>query len=308
MDPTLAPSTSGAGVFDSVLGTSALPPPAGDPSAPIAPGSPNGAGAAGLNVPVGPAASPPPATRAASGPPLPIGPPVQTAAGAGASSLDRILGALRPQPQSGFDTPRFMSSLGAGLSSAGQNWNKPAAAAFASGAGAALQGGQSYDNAVQSAKLKALQTAIAAFRAGDVAGYHRSLADYHNALAQQRRQGSGAATPGSQPPKSQSPAAPPAQADQASAAAVAVQPQAMLAHRAALDRLLADVEVPPHRVETADLDSAARLMAAQGMPAADAFEAASLHNAMDAGHVSPAQVDLIYGPGAADAIRSTAAS
>jgi hypothetical protein len=58
----------------------------------------------------------------------------------------------------------------------------------------------------------------------------------------------------------------------------------------------------------ADLDSAARLMAMKGMPAAEAFETASLHNAMDAGHASPAQVDFIYGPGAADAIRSTATS
>lgn len=283
-------------VFDDALGVPYLPP---SPVYPIdqlvaaggaaLPG--NAALAGGLNVPVGAAATP-----AAPGPPLPIGPPAQTAAGGGTGvNLQQILSALEPQQQSGLSTPRFMSALGAGLSSAGQNWNKPAAAAFASGAGAAIQGGQSYDNQLQAAKLKALQTAIAAWKAGDLANYHRSLADYHKTVADEKRQRA-------------RPAAPPSEADGASADAAAVQPQVMLAHRAGLDRFLTDAEVPPQRLETADLDSAARLMAAKDMPAADAFEAASLHNAMDAGHVSPAEVDLIYGPGAADAIRSTAAS
>jgi len=73
-------------------------------------------------------------------------------------------------------------------------------------------------------------------------------------------------------------------------------------------RFLADAGVPPDRVDAADLDRAARLMATKAMPAEAAFETASLHNAMDAGHVEPAEVDRIYGPGVADAIRSTAAS
>ena len=76
----------------------------------------------------------------------------------------------------------------------------------------------------------------------------------------------------------------------------------------ALDRLLTDAGVPPDRVQAADLDSAARLMAAKAMPADEALETASLRNALSAGHVSPAEVNLIYGPGVADAIHSTATS
>ncbi|MBV8753357.1 MAG: hypothetical protein JO328_10925 [Hyphomicrobiales bacterium] len=199
MDPTFAPSTSGGGVFDAVLGTSALPPAAIDPGALVDAGGAIGGAAGGLSVPVGPAAAPPPTTPAASGPPPPIGPPAPTAGGAGALDLGRILGAIEQQP-SGFNTPRFMSSLGAGLSSAGQNWNKPAAAAFASGAGAALQGGQGYDNALQSMKLKALQTAIAAWKVGDIAAYHQALTDFRSASAQQRRPAASAAPAPPPPP------------------------------------------------------------------------------------------------------------
>jgi hypothetical protein len=237
-----------------------------------------------------------------------------------ASGMPPWVAALLPSPQGGVfgpNTGRVMSALGAGLSSAGQNWNKPAMAAFASGAGAALQGAQQFDNQVQDAKLKALHAAIAAFKAGDIAAYHRSLADYHKTLAEEKRHARPAPPPPG-PPESQLPAAAavePAEAaaqasqtDGAVAESASAQPQVTVAHVRALDRLLTDAGVPPDRVETADLDSAAQLMAAKAMPAAHALEAASLRNAMNAGHVTPAEVNLIYGPGAADAVHSTATS
>jgi len=281
--------------FDDVLGTASLPPaPAFSVQNLVAPASaPGDAGSA-----VAPMASP---ATAANG-------------GFGALNLAQLDGTA---PQGGIfgpDTGRFMSSLGAGLSSAGQNWNKPAAAAFASGAGAALQGGQQWQNQLQDAKLKAIHAAIAAFRAGDVAAYHRSLADYHNTLAEEKRRHARPSAPPlpavseAEPVEAAAPTALPAPADQATADVPTVQPQVSVAHVRALDRLLADAGVPPDRVDVADLDRAARLMAAKAMPAAAAFETASLHNAMDAGHVEPAEVDRIYGPGVADAIRRTAAS
>jgi hypothetical protein len=271
-----------------------------------------------LTAPI--ASAPPPGQGAA--PARDMSPGVS--APAAASGLPPWVAGLLPSPPGGMfgpNTGRVMSALGAGLSSAGQNWNKPALAAFASGAGAALQGGQQFDNQVQDAKLKALHAAIAAFKVGDLAAYHRSLADYHKTLADEKRQHTRPATPPPAPPESQLPpvpavdpvgaaasVAPPAQGGGASAEAAAVQPQVTVAHLRALDRLLTDAGVPPDRVQAADLDSAARLMAAKAMPADEALETASLRNAIDAGHVSPAEVNLIYGPGAADAIRSTATS
>lgn len=130
------------------------------------------------------------------------------------------LGALQPQPQGGFSAPRFMASLGAGLSSAGQNWNKPAAAAFAGGAGAALQGGQSYDNQLQSLKLKALQAAIAAYKVGDMSAYRQATLNLRALTAQPRRPAapapaaptSPASAPANNPPAAPAAPTPPASA------------------------------------------------------------------------------------------------
>jgi hypothetical protein len=259
--------------------------------------------------------------QGAAPPPDPsAGVPAPAAAASGMPPWVARLLPSQPGGMFGPNTGRVMSALGAGLSSAGQNWNKPALAAFASGAGAALQGAQQFDNQVQDAKLKALHAAIAAFKAGDIAAYHRSLADYHKTLAEEKRHARPAPPPPA-PPESQLPAAaavapaqavaqaaPPTQPDGASAEGATAQPQVTVAHLRALDRLLTDAGVPPDRVEASDLDSAARLMAAKATPAAHALEAASLHNAIEAGHVSPAEVNLIYGPGAADAVHSTATS
>ena len=234
-------------------------------------------------------------------------------ASSAANGLPPWVAGLVPPPPGGVFGPatgRVMAALGAGLSSAGQNWNKPALAAFASGAGAALQGGQQFDNQAQDARLKALHTAIAAWKVGDLAAYHRSLADYHKAVAAERQQRARPAMPPPEPapPVEPAEAAAPAAEDRAVTDRAPAQPQVSVAHVRALDRLLTDAGVPPDRVETADLDRAAQLMAAKQMPALEAFEAATMHNAMNAGHVSPAEVNLIYGPGAADAIRSTATS
>ena len=139
---------------------------------------------------------------AAPGPPLALAPPAP--ATGGGIDLSQILGMLRPQqPQGGVlnSNSQFMAALGAGLSSAGQNWNKPALAAFASGAGAALQGGQQWNNQQQDAKLKALHAAIAAWKTGDMAGYRQALINLRTA---------GAPAPAAPPPgPAAAPAAPP---------------------------------------------------------------------------------------------------
>ena len=183
---------------DDVLGTAAL---AASPAilpGPVSWAPPGTIGSIGdfstggsLNVPVGPAAGAPSPT-AASGPPLAISPPAQTGGGI---DPQQIL-SMFPSQQGGF--PTFMSALGAGLSSAGQNWNKPAAAAFASGAGAAIQGGQQSLNQQQDAKLKALHAAIAAWKVGDMAAYHQALIRLRDA---------GAPRPASAAPPSAAPAA-----------------------------------------------------------------------------------------------------
>lgn len=142
--------------FTDALGIAALPGAAGGAAADDATGGPTG-----TPTPV-------------PGPPLTIGSPPP----ASGIDLNQILGLLRPQQPQGTLSPnsQFMSALGAGLSAAGQNWNKPALAAFASGAGAALQGGQQWNNQQQDSRLKALHAAIAAWKVGDLAGYHQALA------------------------------------------------------------------------------------------------------------------------------------
>ena len=126
-----------------------------------------------------------------------------------------VAGLLPSQPGGVFgpNTGRVMSALGAGLSSAGQNWNKPALAAFASGAGAALQGAQQFDNQVQDAKLKALHAAIAAWKVGDMAAYRQATLNLQTLMARQQQRAaasSPAAPPGSAAAPANNPAAPPA--------------------------------------------------------------------------------------------------
>jgi hypothetical protein len=174
--------------FDDASGVDYLPP---SPLSPLGPPlDPGGAGAL-----LGGAASPAPAAGAwpvSSAGPVPAG-----NGGRAALDLERILGAFAPPPQGGLfgpNTGRVLSSLGAGLSSAGQSWNKPALAAFASGAGASLQGGQQFDHQVQDARLKALHAAIAAFKAGDMAGYRQATLNLQALAARQRQQAAAASS------------------------------------------------------------------------------------------------------------------
>jgi hypothetical protein len=159
------------------------------------------------------AGAPPPWQGAA---PVPDPSPVASAPVAAGGGAPPWLAGLMPQPRGGVFGPgtgRVMSALGAGLSSAGQNWNKPGAAAFAAGAGAALQGGQQFDHQVQDARLKALQTAIAAFKVGDMAAFHQATVNLRALNARQQ----------------QSAAAPPSAASPAFAAAAANNPPAPVA-------------------------------------------------------------------------------
>jgi hypothetical protein len=335
-----------------VLGTDFLPPSPAypiqqllDPNAPPAavPAAPNSAtqpaSSAATATPADATAPPaqPGGLNVPLAPPAGMTPPTPPGQGAAWGNMPPIIGnalggALAPQANAaglfGPNTGRFMSALGAGLSSAGQNWNKPAAAAFASGAGAAIQGGDKAQQQLVHNQIAALNAAIQAFRAGDMIAYHRSLADYHQAIAEQRRrQAEGrAARPAQQPsvrpsvpadinsaaeaPPQPEPAAEAANGDAAAEATqpAAPDPQLVAAHRTMLQRVVGETGVPPDRIEAADLDGAAQLMATKALPAADAFETAAIHNALEGGHASPAEIDLIYGPGAADAIRSTATS
>jgi hypothetical protein len=188
--------------FDDALGLYALPPSPAypidqliDPTGAALPPNATSTVGSGFDVPLRPptAAAPNPAAPTPPSPPLSISPPAQASGGL---NLQQILGLLQPKQQSdGFNMPTFMSSLGAGLSSAGQNWNKPAMAAFASGAGAALQGGQQWQNQQQDARLKALHAAIAAWKAGDIAAYHQALINLRAAGASSLAPPSGSPAP-----------------------------------------------------------------------------------------------------------------
>jgi hypothetical protein len=291
-----------------ILGTDALPaaaaPDAGEASAAT---QSQGGEPGGMSVPVGPPAQQPSQSAGASGLP------------------PELVAALRVsiRPNS---AARFASALGAGLASVGQNWNKPGGAAFAASAGAAMQGADKAQHDLAHTQIAALNAAIHALRAGDMIAYHRSLAQYHQSVAEQRRRHA-VKTPPTPPlqPEPAAPAAPatvppPAAAPQPEAAApeqvsaataaepAAPDPQVVAAHRTTLERLLGDAGVPPQRVEPTDIAGAAHLMATKALPATEAFETAALHGALAGGHASPAEIDLIYGPGAADAIRSAATS
>src|SRR5712691_4982480 len=85
--------------------------------------------------------------------------------------LDAILGIAPEQGR------KFRSSLGAGLTAVAQNYDKPAMAAFAAGAGGALAGKTAPPNLQN--KLSALDRAIRARHAGDMDELKRALADLH---------------------------------------------------------------------------------------------------------------------------------
>jgi hypothetical protein len=204
--------------------------------------------ALGLGALPGPAAWAPPGTTASLGDlstggsiDVPLTPPASSASPAAAPSADtrggidqrQILALLRPQPPQDMFSPnsQFMAALGAGLNAAGQNWNKPALAALASGAGAALQGGQQWNNQQQDARLKALHAAIAAWKTGDMGAYHQALINL-------RAAGAPSLTP---PPAAPAPREPVAPAPEAAAPApparqLSVAPDAIVMARDAIAR------------------------------------------------------------------------
>jgi hypothetical protein len=184
-----------------IFGTAALPP----PLAADAPAPPPGAGPVPLSMTGGLQANPDvlpgtlsSASSAPNGAPQPGGAPGSRpgqAIGNLPPDIARALGgALNPPTGKaggilgnvfGMDpgqASRFMSGLGTGLASVGQNWNKPMGAAFAASAGSAIQGGQQAQNQQQDQRLKSINAAIHAWQIGDMAKYHQSLADYHAAL------------------------------------------------------------------------------------------------------------------------------
>jgi hypothetical protein len=80
-------------------------------------------------------------------------------------------------------------------------------------------------------------------------------------------------------------------------------PEQIADNRARVADFLNRVGVPPHVIGAAEIDAAARRIGTPPLP--DAIETAALRNALESGVVTPDEVDRIYGPGAADAVRGT---
>jgi hypothetical protein len=99
---------------------------------------------------------------------------------------------------------QLRGGLAAGLTAAANNWNKPALAAFAGGAGGALQGVNQASQQQTDNRLKAVQAALQAWQAGDIPGLRRAQADYYRALAQRTAAPQAAPMP---PPASPAPSA-----------------------------------------------------------------------------------------------------
>jgi len=99
----------------------------------------------------------------------------------------------------------FAASLGAGLSNAGNSWNRPGLAAFASGMGAAMQGGDAAQQQAFKNRMDLLDRAIKAKAEGDMAEYRRRLLDIYKL----QRQGTAMPPDAPPTPPAQSPAAAP---------------------------------------------------------------------------------------------------
>jgi hypothetical protein len=80
-------------------------------------------------------------------------------------------------------------SLGAGLESVGNNWNKPGLAAFAGSAGAALKGANTTQDKTIDQQQKYLTQAIAAAKVGDERGATQALTQLRIAQAKMTEQG-----------------------------------------------------------------------------------------------------------------------
>ena len=102
---------------------------------------------------------------------LPASPPASSG-----GSLQSMLGLDDNQMQ------RLSGGLGAGLTAAANNWNKPGLAAFAGGAGGALQGSSQAQQQQVDNRLKAVQAALQAWQAGDIGALRRAQAEYYRAM------------------------------------------------------------------------------------------------------------------------------
>ena len=184
-DPMTAggPPSNGPGLPPKPADMAAGPDPTGAPPSPVPlpqPRPPGADGSGPLPPPPPPPVQPPsggipgapPAEPA--GPPMSIAPPIapeQPGAPQG-GPISRALG-LDPNK-----TKSVFSGIGAGLTAAGNSAGKSPFQAFASGAGASLEGSEKSTDKTYDQKIKYLQAAVAAQSAGDKAAYNKNYASY----------------------------------------------------------------------------------------------------------------------------------
>jgi len=184
-DPMTAggPPSNGPGLPPKPADMAAGPDPTGAPPSPVPlpqPRPPGADGSGPLPPPPPPPVQPPsggipgapPAEPA--GPPMSIAPPIapeQPGAPQG-GPISRALG-LDPNK-----TKSVFSGIGAGLTAAGNSAGKSPFQAFASGAGASLEGSEKSTDKTYDQKIKYLQAAVAAQSAGDKAAYNKNYALY----------------------------------------------------------------------------------------------------------------------------------
>lgn len=181
-------------------------PPGGDPMAGTGSGNNGGLPPPMLPQPrpveaAGPAALPPNAAPTGSSGMPPVPPMDRTRAQEIVQSYERAGGNAfappdnKPQAQTilgralGLDGNResqMRGSLGAGLKSVGENWNKPGLAAFAGSAGAGIEGGKKADDTTTSQQDKYLQRAIQAKKEGNNAEYQKNYLQYQIASAKEK--------------------------------------------------------------------------------------------------------------------------
>lgn len=170
-----------------------LPPGMGPPGVPMPAPRPPGANASPTDTPPMPPGLPPLTPsgagdaftsyqKAGGGGPVDIvgGPKADTASTAGLRLPDMkggggLLGALGVDDQA---ARRFTSALGAGFKAAGESSGKSPFQAFASGAGAGMQGGEQRMDKNEDQTLKYLNTAIKAQAEGDAVGYKTNYLKY----------------------------------------------------------------------------------------------------------------------------------
>ena len=92
------------------------------------------------------------------------------------SWLSGIIGQPPPQQQQQPQAPQWRSALGAGLRGVADSWSKPGLAAFAGGAGAALEGGDRADALALAAKEREIDRALKAWQLGNMAAHNAAMA------------------------------------------------------------------------------------------------------------------------------------